>query len=53
MPCLRRLVRVWMAKYDAGPFDDGAASVDATRAYEAGIAALERLIGRQALELEA
>ena len=30
-----------MAKYDAGPFDDGAASADATRTYEAGIAALE------------
>ena len=35
------------------PFDDGAASADATRTYEAGIAALERLIGRQAPVLEA
>lgn len=46
MPCLRRLVRVRRAKYEAGPLDDGAALEDAMRAYEAGIAGRERLIGR-------
>ena len=48
----RNLIRVWVAKYEAGAFDDDAMAADVIQAYEARIAALERLVGRQALELE-
>ena len=48
----RNLVRVWVQKYEVGAFDDDAAAADTIQAYEARIAALERLVGRQALELE-
>ena len=48
----RNLIRVWVAKYEAGAFDDDARAADVIQAYEARIAALERLVGRQALELE-
>ena len=47
----RNLVRVRVQKYEAGAFGDAAAA-DTIQAYEARIAALERLVGRQALELE-
>ena len=39
----RNLIRVWVAKYE---------TADLIQAYEARIAALERLVGKQALELE-
>ena len=45
----RNLIRVWVAKYETGAFDDDA---DLIQAYEARIAALERLVGKQALALE-
>jgi transposase-like protein len=48
----RNLIRVWVAKYEAGAFDDEAETADLIQAYEARIAALERLVGKQALELE-
>src|ERR671913_1850135 len=48
----RNLIRVWVAKYEAGEFDDDAQAADLLQAYEARIAALERLVGQQALELE-
>ena len=48
----RNLVRVWVQKYETGALDDDAAAADTIQAYEAHIAALERLVGRQALELE-
>src|SRR4029453_8701338 len=48
----RNLIRVWVAKYEAGFFDDDAGAADLIQAYEARIAALERLVGKQALELE-
>ena len=48
----RNLIRVWVAKYEAGAFDDDASAADLIQAYEARIAALERLVGKQALELE-
>jgi transposase-like protein len=48
----RNLIRVWIAKYEAGAFDDDAKAADLLQAYEARIAALERLVGKQALELE-
>ncbi|KAB7783825.1 hypothetical protein [Methylorubrum populi] len=40
-----------MQKYETGAFDDDAAAADTIQTYEARIAALERLVGRQALEL--
>lgn len=48
----RNLVRLWVQKYETGALDDDAAAADALQEYEARIAALERLVGRQALELE-
>jgi transposase len=48
----RNLIRVWVQKYEAGAFDEDAAAVDLLQHYEARIAALERLVGKQALELE-
>lgn len=48
----RNLIRVWVEKYKAGAFDEEAEAVDRMQEYEARIAALERLVGRQALELE-
>ncbi|SIR56057.1 helix-turn-helix domain-containing protein [Bosea sp. TND4EK4] len=48
----RNLVRIWIQKFEAGAFDDEAVAVDTIEAYEARIAALERLVGRQALEIE-
>jgi transposase len=48
----RNLIRVWVQKYEAGAFDEDAAAADLLQQYEARIAALERLVGKQALELE-
>ena len=48
----RNLIRVWVEKSEAGAFDDDTQAADLIQAYEARIAALERLVGKQALELE-
>jgi transposase-like protein len=48
----RQLIRVWLEKYEVGEFDDDAQAADLIQQYEARIAALERLVGKQALELE-
>ena len=48
----RNLARVWVEKHEAGAFDEDANAADLLQAYEARIAALERLVGKQALELE-
>ena len=48
----RNLIRIWVEKYEAGAFDEDAAAADLVQSYEARIAALERLVGKQALELE-
>src|SRR5580765_3063094 len=48
----RTLIRIWVARYEAGAFDDDAQAADLVQEYEARIAALERLVGRQALEIE-
>ncbi|WP_274630945.1 transposase [Arvimicrobium flavum] len=48
----RNLIRIWIQKFEAGVFDEDAAVADAIEVYEARIAALERLVGRQALEIE-
>jgi transposase len=48
----RNLIRIWVDKYEAGALDDDARAAGLVQEYEARIAALERLVGRQALELE-
>ena len=47
----RQLIRIWTAKFEAGSFDEDAQAADLIQEYEAKIAALERMVGRQALEL--
>ena len=46
------LIRVWIEKHEAGAYDDDAEAVDLIHERDARIAALERLVGRQALEIE-
>src|SRR3977135_910129 len=48
----RNLIRIWVDKFQAGALDEDVASADLLETYEARIAALERLVGKQALELE-
>src|SRR6266566_829002 len=48
----RQLIRVWVQKYKAGALDEDAQAADLLQEYEAKIAALERMVGRQALEIE-
>ena len=48
----RTLIRIWVDKYEAGAFDEDAEAADTIQEYEARIAALERLVGKQALELD-
>jgi|ERR1700683_2595711 transposase len=48
----RNLIRVWVKKLESGAFDEDARAADLLQEYEAKIAALERLVGRQTLEIE-
>src|SRR5664279_5034408 len=48
----RQLIRIWVDKYEAGALDDDVQAADLLQEYEARIAALERMVGRQALEIE-
>jgi transposase len=48
----RNLIRIWVQKYEAGGLDEDSAAADMIQEYDARIAALERLVGKQALELE-
>jgi len=48
----RALIRLWARKAEAGGFDDEAVTAELIGEYEARIEALERLAGKQALELE-
>ena len=49
----RNLVRIWVAKYEAGAFDERRSPPPSIlQEYEARIAALERLVGKLALENE-
>ena len=48
----RNLIRIWVEKAEAGALDQDLASAELLTAYEARIASLERLVGRQALEIE-
>jgi len=48
----RNLIRIWVRKFEAVAFDDDAQAADLLQRYDAKIAALERMVGRQALEIE-
>ena len=48
----RQLIRIWVGKYEAGALDDDVQASDLLQEYEAKIAALERMVGRQALGIE-
>ncbi len=48
----RSLIRIWIEKYERGSYDDDAVEADLLSECKARIAALERLVGRQALEIE-
>ena len=48
----RAICRIWIQKFEAGAFDDEVTAADTIQTYEARIAALERLVGRRALEIE-
>jgi len=48
----RNLIRIWVAKYESGVFEEDVRAADLLQEYEAKIAALERMVGRQALEIE-
>ncbi|MEM8572842.1 MAG: helix-turn-helix domain-containing protein [Pseudomonadota bacterium] len=46
------LIQIWVEKHETGAFDDDARAADLFQACEARIAALERLVGKRALERE-
>ena len=48
----RHLLRVWVEKYERGEYDDERETSALIPSYEARIAALERMVGRLALENE-
>ena len=48
----RQLIRIWVGKFEAGALDEDVQAADLLQEYEAKIAALERMVGRQALEIE-
>src|SRR5580692_3202867 len=48
----RQLIRIWVGKFEAGALDDDVQAADLLQEYEAKIAALGRMVGRQALEIE-
>lgn len=48
----RNLIRRWITKLEAGAFDDDAHAADMLESFEAKIAALECMVGRQALKIE-
>jgi transposase len=48
----RNLIRIWVQRFEAGALEEDAVAADLIEQYEARIAALERLVGKQALELE-
>src|ERR1700712_426112 len=48
----RQLIRIWVGKFESGALDEDVQAADLLQEYEAKIAALERMVGRQALEIE-
>jgi transposase len=49
---LRQLIRIWAGKFEAGALDDDVQAADLIQEYEAKVIALERMVGRQAVEIE-
>jgi transposase len=49
----RQLIRIWVGKFEAGALDGDVQAADLIQEYEAKIAALQRMVGRQAPEIEA
>jgi len=48
----RNLLRLWLEKFEAGAFDGDAGEAEVLQNYQAKIAALERVVARQAVEIE-
>lgn len=48
----RHLIRVWVGTYEAGALDEETEAANTLHEPGAKIAALERMVGRQALEIE-
>ena len=48
----RSLIWIWIEKCERGEHDDDDVEANLLQEYESRIAALERLVGRQALEIE-
>ncbi|WP_024585160.1 transposase [Bradyrhizobium sp. OHSU_III] len=48
----RNLVRLWIAKYEAGELAEDVGAAERLHEYEAKIAALERMVGRLTMELD-
>ena len=48
----RSLIRIWVAKYEAGEFDDESVQGDILTRYEARNAELERKVGQLVMENE-
>jgi transposase len=48
----RQLIRIWVGKFEAGALGEDVQAADLIQEYEGRIAALERLVGKQALELD-
>ena len=48
----RTLIRIWIAKCESGEFDPDVEAATLLGDYEAKIATLERMVGRQAVEIE-
>src|SRR3979490_1410252 len=48
----RQLIRIWVGKFEAGALDDDVQAADLLQEYEARVAALRRMVGRKALEIE-
>lgn len=48
----RNLIRIWVQKLETGGFDEEVGAAALLEEYETRIAALERMVGRQTMELE-
>ncbi len=48
----RQLIRTWVGEFKPGALDGGVLAANLLQEYEARIAALDRMAGRQALEIE-
>ena len=48
----RQLIRIWVGKFEAGAFDDEERAAYSIQEYEAKVAALERMVGRKAREID-